>query len=111
MNIELRFTIDEIGYVKRLIDLTRNVQVVKSDKNQLFLFSIVLDIGLKMDKKDLALESVFPATSRKRYKMKFKYHEASILEQFILNIQTTETDPYCINMARSIANQLNQKLA
>ena len=111
MNIDLRLSIDEIEYVKRLIDLTRDVQVLKTDRNQLFLFSIVLDIGQKIDKRAMSLESVFPATSRKRYKMKFKYHEASILEQFILNIQIIETNPHNQNMARSIANQLNQKLA
>jgi len=111
MNIELKLSFDEINYICKLIELTRTVLITMQKKDQIFVFSIVLDIGQKIVKKANSLDESLAIVNRKRYKVKFKYHECVILEKFVLDVLNKEIDPFNANLARSIANQVNQKLA
>lgn len=111
MNIDLKFSFDEIKYIQHLINLTRTVIITVNKSDKKFIFSIVLDIGHKIEKKALTLDEVTASLNRKRYKIKFKYHEAVILERFILDILKTETDYFNRNLGLLITNQINQKLA
>jgi hypothetical protein len=111
MNIELKLSIDEINYIDKLIELTRNVMIGMQKKDQIFVFSIVLDIGQKVAKKCLTFENIYAPASNKKYKMKFKYHEAVILEKFVLDVLKTEIDDYNKHLGRNITSHINQKLA
>jgi len=111
MNIELKLSIDEIKLMQQIIVITRNVMITMRQRDQIFVFSIVLDIGQKIDKKALSLDNDFGTIGSKRYKVKFKYHEAVILEKFVVDMTMKETDPYSLTLVRNIANQINQKLA
>ena len=112
MNIDLKLTVDEIKYIQQLIAIMRNfIIIATSKKEQLFMFSIILDVGNKVDKRAGSFEETFGITNRKKYKIKLKYHETVILEKFLDDVLSNETDPYNANMGRSITAQLNQKLA
>jgi len=112
MNIDIKFTVDEIKYIQQLIAIMRNFIIIStSKKEQLFMFSIVLDIGYKIDKRAGTLAETYGIVNRKKYKIKLKYHETVILEKFLDDILKNETDPYKVNMGRSVIAQLNQKLA
>lgn len=112
MNIELKLTVDEIKHIQQIIVIMRNfVIVATSNKDQLFKFSIILDVGSKIDKKVICLDEIYGSITRKKYKIKLKYHEAVILEKFLVDILNNESDPYNANLGRTIASQINQKLA
>ena len=111
MNIDLKMNIDEILYVQKLIELTRTVYIIHQNQNKKFIFSIVLDIGQKINKKASSLDEILSSVTKKKYKIKFKFHEAIILERFLIDVQQTENDPFNLNLARSIISQLNQKMA
>lgn len=111
MNVEIKMSYDEIKYIQHLIHVTRTVLITMRKKDQIFVFSIVLDIGQKVERKATTLDDAFGSNSRKRYKMKFKYHEAVILEKFLLDTLKNETDAYNRNLALFITGKLNQKLA
>ena len=54
MNIELKLTIDEVNYIDRLMEATRNILITMKKKDKLFVTSIVLDIGQKTAKKAIS---------------------------------------------------------
>jgi hypothetical protein len=111
MNIELKLTIDEIKFIQRNVEIIRPVSIKALNKTQFFTFSIFFDIAKKIETKANSLDCVFGAVSRKKYKMKFKFHEAVVLETFIVGIESVGFDPYNANLKRTISDQLNQKLA
>jgi hypothetical protein len=111
MNIDLKLNFDEIQYISRNIDSMRPVSLKAISKEHFFTWSILFDVAQKASKKELALETAYVEDNRKRYKLKFKYHEAFVLEKFMNGRETLEADPYYQNLARSITAQLNQKLA
>lgn len=111
MQISLKLSADEIKYIERRTLLTRAVTWKSLEKSQLFAFTILADIGIKIDKKAKLVNENFETSSRRKYKIRLKYHEAIILEQYIAGFIDTEPDDYNANLVRTILAQINQKLA
>ena len=111
MNIELKLNFDEIHYIAKNIESILPVSLKAINKTQFFTFSIIFDIAKMIKKKEILLDYGQGVNTKKKYKIKFKYHEAVILEKFMSGYQETEQDPFYANIARNITGQLNQKLA
>jgi len=111
MNIDLKLTVDEIIYISRNIEAIRPVSLKAVSKLDYFSWSIIFDISQKVQKKEHSFDSANGVDTRKKYKLKIKYHEAVILEKFMNGYQYSEEDHFYANMARNITSQLNQKLA
>lgn len=111
MNIDLKFSIDEIKYIEMRAGITRSVSVKTLKKDKLFAYSIMMDIAQKLEKKIKSFDDVLGVVGRKKYKVKLKFHEAIMLEIFILDLLKTEKDPYNLNLGLMITNQINQKFA
>jgi hypothetical protein len=110
MNIDLNLSFDEIQYISKNIEAIRPVSLKAISKEHFFTWSIMFDLAQKASKKSISLESANMHSKRKKYKLKFKFHEAYVLEKFMNGRETLESDPYYQNLARTITFQLNQKL-
>jgi len=111
MNIDLKLTVDEIIYISRNIEAVRPVSLKAISKLDFFTWSIIFDVAQKVLKKEHSFDSSNGVDTRKKYKLKIKYHEAVVLEKFMSGYQDNESDHFYANMARNITSQINQKLA
>ncbi|MDP2061328.1 MAG: hypothetical protein U1C58_06190 [Flavobacteriaceae bacterium] len=108
--IQISMNRDVLSAIDRLMASLCNVMEMPVDVNKRSLLSISRDVEVVIHRRARAV-SCQGKNAKKMHKVKLKYHEAAVLEVLLRASSNTEVEPYNRFSFRSIADQLNQKLA
>lgn len=111
MKIELQLSARQLNtLVYALIYLDKTVSKTRPEK---VMRSIVLELAIKIEKKNVELKrsmnSLF--TTPKKTKFTLKYHEADALEKFLIMVHDYALSEYDKMAVLYIINKLNQQMA
>lgn len=101
---QLNTLVYALSYLDKTLSKTRTEKVMKS---------ILLEMAIKIEKKNVELKRTLNSlfSARKKAKFTFKYHEADVLEKFLIIVHDYPLNEYDKMAVLYIINKLNQQLA
>ncbi|KGO88406.1 hypothetical protein Q765_00370 [Flavobacterium rivuli WB 3.3-2 = DSM 21788] len=114
MNIDLKLTPDEIGYLNNVLSDAANVDVAtfaRSERQNKVVISILAGVSETVEDKFKALsrkQNLFDA--KKKYKLSLQYHEAYAINIIVCGRTTKERDPHRRLMANKLFTTIDAKL-
>ena len=93
MKIEAKFSADEIFYLERKLERFQEItpsEFVRYDRKQKSKTSLFIDCYEKVHTKSEAMKKKQQIFSKKDFKLGFKYHEATIINNLCCRLKSTE---------------------
>jgi hypothetical protein len=93
MKIEAKFTADEIFYLERKLEKFQEItpsEFVRYDRKQKSKTSLFIDCYEKIHAKSESIKKKQEIFSSKEFKVGFKYHEATIINNLCCSLKSTE---------------------
>ena len=103
---QLNTLVYALSYLDKTVSKTRQEKVMRS---------IVLELAIKIEKKNVELKrsmnSLFTTHNLKKTKFTLKYHEADALEKFLIMVHDYALSEYDTNAVLYTITKLNQQMA